>query len=237
MKRHDYIVINQTTKAIEKMNDICLDEETNNTWFDVHSNTFNTLMYFNRMNNSFYINENTLREINEVDLLKEAERIYKLLSKDYIRTIRPSNVNIGASIYRCIYAKVIDDKIHIFDKDQTLFVIYKSSITLKDKKEEQGLYVISQPYWNFEVDNIQAFDFHDLKQKCGIEVEDSIDVLTKKLLLSYQKDYPMPDDMFFKNVKPIFKSSTYPLPFDKKLLAKTKKEFYPTYIYPSLKSE
>lgn len=230
MERKDYVVVNPTAKTITKMIDISLDRETKHTWFDVCSNSFNTLMYFNKNDGNFYLEEKTIKEINEIDLFKEAERIHSLLSTNYIRTVCSSNVNVGASIYRCIFAKAIDDKIYIFDKDQTLFVIYESSMDLKDQKEVQTLSIVTQPYWNIDVDNVQTFDFRDVKQKYGIDETDDIDDLAKKLLLSYKRDYPMPDDIFFKDIKPIFKYSSYPFPFDERLLSQSKKKFNPTYI-------
>ena len=231
MKRSDYIVVNPIAKTLTRILDICLDQETKDTWFDVCSDSFNTLMYFNKNDGNFYLEEKTIKEINEIDLFKEVERINTLLPTNYIRTICSSNVNGGASIYRCIFAKIIDEKIYIFDKNQTLFVIYKSFMALKDQKEVQTLNIVTQPYWNIAADNIQTFDFCSIKQKYGIIETDDIDDLAKKLLLFYKRDYPMPDDIFFKDIKPVLKYSSYPFPFDEKLLSQSKKEFNPTYIY------
>ena len=231
MKKTDYIVISPITLMITKEKDITLDQDTQNTWFDVCSNSFNTLMYYNDKNGNFYIKEKDLVEINEQDLVREAKRVYELISTNYIRTIQPSTINGGASIYRCIYSKIVDNKIHIFDKDQTLFIICVTKEALDIKPTKVILCVVTQPYWNIDIDNIQAFSFKNLKQKYDINKNDDLEELSKKLLLSYQRDYPMPDDIFFKDIKPIFKCRTYPLPFDEELLSKSKKEFNPTYIY------
>ena len=231
MKKTNYIVINPITQRITKEKDIVLDQDTEKSWFDVCSNTFNTLMYYNDKNGIFYIKEKDLIEINEQDLIREAKRVYELIPTNFIRTIQPSTINGGASIYRCIYSKIVDNKIHIFDKDQTLFVIYVTKEALDIKPTRVILCVVSQPYWNIDIDSIQAFSFKDLKQKYDINKNDDLEELSKKILLSYQRDYPMADDVFFKDIKPLFKCRTYPIPFDEELLSKTKKEFNPTYKF------
>ena len=230
---NDYYLVDLNNKKINIFSVPTLEKKVLDCWFDITSNSFNRLAFYDSENNSYLVEKYDDDRINFNELIDEIERIdNNRINNHYIRTIRESNVNGGAYIYRCIYSKVENNVIYLFDKDKTLFVIHRLVESLLGSTIKKDIvYVVSQPYWNVEIDNIVAFDTNTFVGYYGIHEIDNLNEYANKILKRYKEDYPLPDDelVSLQLMKPLFKASTYPLPYNKDLIKKSK--FRPTYIY------
>lgn len=145
----DYFAINLFNNDVreEKLE---LEKEVLENWFDIFSNYFNTLAYYDEKNAIYYVSKGGIftsidieKSTNDIysSLLKEIQRIDSERKVNFVRTRYDSSINEGLSVFTAYYSKVEDKNIYIYSKYGVRFIAYASFI--KNSLEEDCKYTIN----------------------------------------------------------------------------------------------
>lgn len=241
-----YYVISAKDKTIHtEASD--LKEEVRSEWFDIASDRFSRLAFWDKAKEVFYVEiyDFDRFELISDDLLKEIERISEWKELPFIRTVRNANTVGGCDIYACIFGKTDKGRIYLFDKDQPLFIIGKSICGWGEADKKEAVYIVPQPFLEpiGLGQDVMIYDFGEFCRYHSIIQGDNFTEIIGKILNKCYVDGcgrpPIPNTLFRCEaaIKPFLKLRTENGVFDKSLICHSEKYFRTTFIHVGEKEE
>lgn len=241
-----YYVISAEDKTIRTERSE-LKEDVRSEWFDIVSDRFNRLAFWDKAKEVFYVEiyDFDRFELISDDLLKEIKRINEWKELPFIRTVRKANTVGGCDIYACIFGKSDKGSVYLFDKDQPLFIIGKSICGWTEADKKESVYIVPQPFLESigQGQDIMIYDFGEFCRYHSINKSDNDTEIIGKILNKCYVDGcgrpPIPDTLFrYKSsIKPFLKLRTENGSFDKSLVCHSENCFRPTFVYVGKEEE